>query len=564
MLQEGNIHISVKCVVSPPNKDKKNKFLIIGVVLVAAILFYLLYISYVPTSDDMFYKFICNDINKGAAAAEAGEGSQYIDSFSDVIKSMNWFYLHINGRYLVHIAVQACTAMMHPAIYGILNSIFYFSFLLLLCRFSISDRRNSPISKTIICISCAWLLIPFQGNTFLGGVATSVNYLWTSVFTLCFVLLQTYLSKNDNNRNIPFLLILFLFGAFVGSLQESFSIGLAGTYFFYLVLNRKKAKNTEWYLLIGLFIGACFCVFAPGNMVRLSSQGTSAGHSSFLLGCLSSWAIDFFLLSVVTMFFLNKKSLVKTLLSCKIFLGIIFFNALFCEFIAYIGRHQLICISVCSLIITFRIWGDYRSFSKKVLSLTACFLLIISIFLYCYVYDLRKTRYESFTTMCQQAIEKGGRSYVSCRGYDDINYVISNNPLVCHYYVGYMPFVGDHCMKRALSLSLSRGNNAHLFDNLYPDEPSQIANLCVPNYQVNDSVYRVFNNHYILVSKQSYPIDKVKTKLNVKGRAFFLPNSEEAGTAREHFEWKGYHYYLLGNRGALSPIVGIKEINIEP
>ena len=533
------------------------------VAVFAATAFYFLYISYVPTSDDMFYKFICNDINKGATASEVGLGTQYIESMSDVMTSMNWFYFHVNGRYLVHVVVQACTAMMSPQVFGIINSIFYLLFLALLYSLSFSEKRKDSVAKAVVCATSAWLFIPFQGNTFLGGVATSVNYLWPSVSSLSLMILQSSLSEKGKEHNAVFLILMFLFGAFVGSLQESFSVGLAGAYFFYLLINCKNVKQSEWWLLIGLFVGACFCVFAPGNMARLSSQGTSAGSSSFLLGCLSSWAIDLLLVSVVVMYFVDRKYLVKTLYSCRIILGVMFFNALFCMFIAYIGRHQLTCISVLSLIVLFRIWFDYRKWTSLQFNGLACLLLIPSIALYCYVYDVRKTRYETFTNMCQQAVEKGGNSYVTCREFDNVNYVVGNNPLICHYYVGHLPFIGDYCLKRALSLSLSKGKNICLLDNLYPDEPQKIAKLCNKTNRVSANVYRIFNNHFVYVSPRKIEQNKINTILEIKGRAFFLPNTEEKGSAREHFEWAGRHYYLLGNRGALSPIVGVKEVKIE-
>ena len=542
---------------------KKQHLILLIIVSVSAIVFYFQYKCYVPTSDDMYYQFICNDANQGYTASQIGEGTQYINSFSDVFTSMNWFYNHINGRYMVHVAVQTCVSMMSPNTFAVINALFYALFLLMVYRLSIKFDKKTPIIKFLVCVAGAWLLIPFQGNTFLGGVATTVNYLWSGVFTLSFLILHDYLLDKKTQFNIFTLLSLFIYGAFVGSLQESFSIGLAGSFFVYMLLKRKQLTRTEWYLILGLFLGTAFCVFAPGNMIRLSGQGTAGGSSSFLMGCLSSWAVDAFLLTVLMIWFSNRELLKKTLINSSFLLGILLFNSLFCMIIAYIGRHQLICISMCSLIIMFRLWFGYANWSSLAMRCLASVLVIATIVSNYFIYNIRMERYESFTKFCEVALSKPSCGYVTCREYDDVNYTVGNNPLICYYYVGLMPFVGNG-LKRSLSLSLSKGKDLRLLDNLYPDDPSVIASECIPSNKVADNIYRVFNNNYVVVLSSKVPTNHIHATMRIERKAFFLADTEETISPGECFEWNHHYYYILGNRGCSSaPIIGVNKLTIE-
>lgn len=541
---------------------KRNQLIVLLTICVVAICFYLQYRCYVPSSDDMYYKFICNDVNHGFAAPDVGEGTQYIESFSDVLRSMNYFYTHINGRYLVHVAVQTFTAMVPIQVFAAINALFYALFLFLLCRFCISNPTRDLMAKVLICIAGAWFLIPFQGMTFLGGIATAVNYLWTTVFMLAFLVFHQHLQSVRNEQSWWKIAIIFLFGAFVGSLHEGFSVGLCGVFFFYLVVKWKQATKAEKSLLIGLFIGAAFCILSPGNFIRLSSEEMADRCSSFLFGSLSSWAIDALLFSVILLWLFNREY-VKSVLRKNIFLiGIILFNSLFCIFIAYIGRHQLTCNSVCSLIITIRLWAGFKCWKPIYLRSLAAMLLLAMVLSHAYVYRLREARYTAFSELCANAINKQPGDYVACRSYEDINYLISNSPLTCHYYVGFMPFVCKDGLARALSLSLSHGKDIHLLDNLYPDEPSAIATICTPDHCVAENIYTVSNNYYVVVLPDSIPLSNITAKIKVRRRAFFLSDTEESIHPKEHFELNGKYYYILGNRGSLEPIIGVTNLQI--
>lgn len=85
--------------------------IILILICVATIAFFFQDKCYVPTSDDMYYEFVLNDTNNGYLAPHVGEGTQYIEDLSDITTSMNWFYCHINGRYIVHFLVQYFTCL---------------------------------------------------------------------------------------------------------------------------------------------------------------------------------------------------------------------------------------------------------------------------------------------------------------------------------------------------------------------------------------------------------------------------------------------------------------------
>lgn len=530
-------------------------------IFIASFFFFIQDSCYVPSSDDMFYKFVCNNSNNGQLASEIGEGTQYIENISDVVKSMNWFYCHINGRYIVHFLVQYFTALVSHNVFSIINALFYALLLLFIYKLSVADSNKYSLETAVICVTFSWFLIPFQGLSFLGGVATSVNYLWSGVFFLIFLYLHKRVKSNWVNISFYKTALLFFFGAFAGSLQESYFLGLSCVFFIYFIIFIKKTCLAERALLLGLFVGTVVCVLAPGNFIRFSQQGDSGSASSFLFGMLSSWGIDVLLASTILMFFININYLYAFIRRNWILIGTILFNSLFCAFIAYNGRHQLTCISICSIILTIRLWSGIRLWSRVVIRSLAVALFLGLIASHIYVYQIRLRRYESFTNFCKEAL-KTSNDYISCREYEDVNYILANSPFVCNYYINCIQFVCMNGMKKALSLSLSHGNNMNLFDKLYPDEPNSLAAMCSYSNRVADNTYRIRNNYYVVALDHQVPTSAISARIKVKRRAFFLSDTYETIRPKVYFSNNGMHYYILGNRGELEPIIGIEKVMI--
>lgn len=232
---------------------KQNRLVIIILVILAAV-FYCLN-SFVPYyDDDIWYalRYIPN------------ETLSPICSFTDVLESQYHHYMGENARAIVHITLQSLMAFLPDWGFDLLNTIVFVVFLLLIARYTQSDKSVAiaPLSLLVICVG-VYGLLPDMDYLYYWA-AGSLNYLWPSVATLVFMLMWERIMRNEvvSKRHLWLYCLLALGCAFT---HEAFAIPVGGVVCLYMLINyRKIGFNAITAVAIAYGLGCMAIVFAPG------------------------------------------------------------------------------------------------------------------------------------------------------------------------------------------------------------------------------------------------------------------------------------------------------------
>lgn len=232
-------------------------------------LYLLLAIQSCPLSgDDFTYRF--NQSN----------GAE-ITSFGDILQSNVYGYTHVNGRFLVHVFIQIVLAYdLHTlflCLSGLAFAVLLLSLLYLVRR---TQQSNGDLVYVVLGLILFW---PLMATSFYGTVCMTINYLWSAAIYMFFLAVYFHVKEDSINYPVWKLIVLFLFGLLCGSWQESFGIGIGGAICLYHLFNLRRTNKSTYALIIGLGIGLCISIFAPGNFVRVGIESEGAtGISGFI------------------------------------------------------------------------------------------------------------------------------------------------------------------------------------------------------------------------------------------------------------------------------------------
>jgi len=185
-----------------------------------------------------------------------------VSSFKDIIYSQYVHYLFVNGRSIVHTIVQLFTSFIRYDICCIIATIMYAITLVLgekVC-FNGQEQRWFPSFIFIVGIF-AFCCEP----AVIYSMVTTINYLWPITFSLCFILLFHH--KLGAIGKSCFFIISFI----TGWSHEAIAIPLSASFFFYLLIEKRKLKPYQIAGILFLIIGTAFTICAPGNYVKFSS-----------------------------------------------------------------------------------------------------------------------------------------------------------------------------------------------------------------------------------------------------------------------------------------------------
>lgn len=325
-----------------------------------------------------------------------------IESIKDIWESQVIHYQTINGRFLVHFVVQLFCGILGIEIFRIFNTAFF----VLLCALGtrlVSCTWKAPIIWYAITSLAFFLLLPQVGITILGNISHSINYLWSAVASLFFlVIFHNIVDKNKKYNSI----LLFVYGLVCGALQESFSIPIAGALFLYYCFNTKQIKKDIAYLVVGYFVGACFLIFAPANFVRLS-EANAISEKSPIVGLITRIGlilseVPFLLIFIIGMLYVQyktsclKSKAYKPNIIYKITPWLIFVSLLFGVCIIFMAPYQFFIVYL--LLIVFWLHRIYRGAIGKRIEQYSLILLSVIVLtfspLYGFIHQLRETAYD--------------------------------------------------------------------------------------------------------------------------------------------------------------------------
>lgn len=212
--------------------------------------------------------------------------SKRIETIMDVIRSQYMHYMEWGGRTVAH-SIGQILLMLNPYIQSLLNA-FVFIVLIYFIYWHSQGKRLTVQSNAFIVLLITffcWMSLPNFGETNIWIIG-AVNYLWTTVIILAFLLpyrlrlISSLTLKENNLAKIG----MFLLGVVAGWTNENTALSaIVLTFVFIIYYFRKKLIQT-WMVMgfVGAIIGYAFMIFAPGNMER-SSLIERAEDYSFLL-----------------------------------------------------------------------------------------------------------------------------------------------------------------------------------------------------------------------------------------------------------------------------------------
>lgn len=536
-----------------------NNFVVLIFLLLSMVFFYGLDKYAIFSIDDWPYSWVSeeNGSNYFSPVAD-GAIRKHVDSVKDAVVSQSREYFRSNGRFLTHVMVQTLCGTMSMDTFVIINSLVFLLFLWSTIHFSLSPPYR--LSELLLVLAGVWFLIPFKGMSFMGNVSMTVNYLWTTNSTLLFLTLFFSLSHKGRNLHYVAATGLFLLSLIVGSLQESFCIGFAGAFFFYMIgkWREKSIKLVDVITSVGYIIGATICVFSPANFSRASGDGIGF-HFNVIYGLLASPAFDVFLLTLVIFLMKRRTAFLRFFKDNLIFCLAFLFNLLFAVVIAYNGRHQLTCISVIALILTCKIWFDEFQISERVKITLACFITAAMILTYIPIRSLRMEYKDAYEEILAKA-KKSDDGIIGAKNFASLTSKIHNMPLVDNYYVNTFSFFGSDCWEKCVSLMLTNGQDLYRLKQVLPDDPDVLANGCVKANEVMSNLWKI-GGRYVSRSEKELRHGAFHLKVVSKPKAFFMRNVEKIVSPSESFYYKGFWYYVF--LGDIKEVKSLEIKNIE-
>ena len=524
------------------------KTLFFLLIIILAVGFYVQDRCAIPNIDDWAYAFVVDEHSEGyLSVIDDNNSRQPVESFADAVVSQSRDYFKSNGRFIIHTLVQYFCGCWSMQQFAVANTVVFVFFALLLFR---QIGRRLDLWQLFIVISSFWLLTPYLGFTFLGPISLCVNYLWTCTATFIFLLLFNHVRRSSPGRLS--LSVFSIYALVVGSLQESFSIGIAGGLFFYLLFNRKRTSKGELVMSLAYMAGAMACLLSPANFARTDSIGGFGLRLTAITGLLSSPLFLLFL--ALNMVLIAKKRLIAFVKNNLILYTSIIIDTLFALLIAYTARQQLTAINIFILILLLRVFFDSVSQPRiqKAISLT---MGAVSMVLFVSVYQIRKAYADSYHVFTERAVNSVD-GIVCAKEFEAITsqYVyhrLYNNYMTCY------SFVGWNLSKTLLSLYLTDGRDASLIKTVLPDTRKQIATACSAENEVRPHLYRIPDGYLVYKDSDSLSLANVSIKGEV--RSGFYSNTS-AGTsigACEVFHHDDSYYYLFHN---LMEIVAIDSL----
>lgn len=544
-----------------------------GFLILVGILFFLLNRFSLFICDDHIYSFIYGT-------------NEIVRSFNDIIHSQWHHYFEQNGRFLVHCVVQYFCSFGSVEIFRILNSVVFVAFL------SVSSKLIFPINhiswiNLLIVLVFIWYFIPVPGMTFLGNISLSVNYLWTSTAILFFILIYEKIRTCARQLPLLFNISLFVFGIVCGSLQESFSIGVAVALFCYYLFKIREFKGSIAYLISGFFIGTAIVVLAPGNFNRMNNLPKLSydNNQSFVTSTLLSIISHLLSLKIcilltfllVLLYFKNKIEFIKFLKKNFIYLISAIVTFFFIVFIAFTDKHQYTSISVFLIILSLKTLFQLRDRNKKKYKSIIIPLLIL--FFGCTYYPVYRIREEvsnSYNNFIKQAYKANDRTLNGT--YHIHHYLDSyiNSGKFRYRFIGTYSYMGSDSRKEDLSKYLTKGKNPELIDCTLPFSPERLVAFCnESNRTESKNLFYTDNYPFFLVClNDTLKAEKNKIRVcyprseagKIKNR--FVSRSENIvhyiefiGYDKEPFTFQGNNYIVIWNPYANKNIISSQIVN---
>lgn len=499
--------------------------------------------------DDIFYKFITTDPNIGTVPQLMRGGAIYVNTLSDIITSQLNHYMGNNGRFVVHCIVQYCTSFLTHHQFAILNSI-VFTFLIW-GMVKLSDKRFSPKNGLFVCVSLA-ILSPLTMGDFFNNIAWSVNYLWSAMITIWWLRLYEYVTTRKNRLSTQYLIGISFISFLVGSLQESFCIGLSAALVLYHVVNYKTLNCNKVSVVVGYLVGASVCILSPANWKKADDANKGLSIDA-ILDLLTTYSIILFCVLLLVCFICSRNKFREYVKANAVLILTFAFTISFALFYVYNGSRQYTLSTLLSIILSVRIFNCLRIRGFNIIQKSVIVLGLLLFFVYYpEMYHLRKNIGVAYYNIVGETVKNKNRIVIN-DSYEIARQEIENNVLNKYFRINALNGSRD---SRYMSLLVSDGSDANYIEAVLPIAIEDMRSLCKEDYKI----VRLYNNIYAYSSKYKYMLDEVVLEYKT---TFRNPNRWHDFNSNPEYrvEHDGKYYYIfhIGKGGMKDEVIIINN-----
>ena len=237
-----------------------HKILCIALVFMVAVSFFVLNHHTMLTVDDYVLSYT---------------NGHRIQSFEDIFVRLYVYYFSWTGRVITHFLATFFLWMGKPA-FDIANTLAYVGLILLIYIHAVGRVAFFPMIL-LFANFALFSFVPAFGQDFLWLDGAS-NYLMSACLVLAFLLpYRLQLTQSDALIRRPVLYpVCFLGGIIAAWTNENMSVTIVCIAAYCMILrylNDRKFIKWQWYGFAGAFFGAGLLLLAPGNIVRLHTEG---------------------------------------------------------------------------------------------------------------------------------------------------------------------------------------------------------------------------------------------------------------------------------------------------
>lgn len=373
------------------------------------VFFLLLFIAFYLL--DRFSPFIADDYAYKFFYDETTGGLTVVNSIRDAVRFQAHDYMTHNGRFIVHTLTAYFCGKLGVEWFRIINSIVFVLLVYGVLKLVRNEFGKIKVDKYIIAF-ILFMLLPCPGMIVFGSIAMCINYLWTACAITYFIILFKHFEKKENARNYNLVKISCFFVALlVGSLQESFSLGISAALFFYYCFHIREFKGTLFWIVLGFWLGTLIVTFAPGNFVRLGEVNNVEGgfslsklfsHFSEIIFNAKLFVVLCF--SMLLFFIKNKSEFVRFATDNVIY----FLTILFCilmSLVVFSGERQVTCIELFSLILIIKLMSRYcANIIETNYKMINSFFIILFFLFYIPIYNNRAYAYDMLESLYKKPV----------------------------------------------------------------------------------------------------------------------------------------------------------------
>ena len=362
---------------------KRNSYYIF-LVIVGIVIFVLNCLTAPTLSDDLLYRFVF--------PYNENEPIELVNSFSDVIRSQVAHYYTVNGRTVVHSTIQLLLWLCNQNFIHVLNAVM-FVLLLYLCVYFINNYNQQLLAAVLFCFLLFVVIKSFQSCML--WIVGSINYLWTLVIILSFLLFLRYIKDKPL---LSLWVCLSPLALLVGWSHEGISLPLSLTFLLYLFLNRKIVVRHAVFPFIFFFVLGTLCdVLSPALWERADAGLTLKSRLIIgLVNLLTNIRILWFLIILLIATYRYHKDIFTIHIHHWVYAYFMLFLTLCIVIVGGAGNERVgfftDFIALLLFVSLLLLWPKINSISQSIVMVLCLLMLLIIIpVTYLYYQNMRHT-----------------------------------------------------------------------------------------------------------------------------------------------------------------------------